>query len=150
MNNIVQALIDQGIDPSIAESMAKVMDKAEKKPKKKFYGEYTKRELINVPIVVHQTCLTCKTETTFKRVMQVYSDETDREQNVTISLCVNCIRMFELMSKQQLISLLIIQNHPDLELRMFSTATQIKLAGKKSAKDWLTTRIDHTVDKDDE
>jgi reverse gyrase len=148
----LNVLLSAGLSETVALSMLKSLQPKEKKAKK-YYGNSTKREKINVPIVVHQTCVTCKTVTSFKQVMQVYSDEADQEQSCVIGQCINCIKQYELMTKEELISLIVIQNHVDMELRGLSTASQIVLAKKRSAKEWLTMKMNHAIawgDKDAE
>lgn len=147
----LQVLLDAGIPESVATSMLKAMDTKPKK-KRKYHGNSTKREKINVPIVINQTCVTCKTETSFKQVVQVYSDETDREQACVVGQCHNCIEQYRLMDKEELISLIILMNHVDTEIRGLSAATQIKMAKKNSAVHWLTTKMNHAIawgDKDE-
>ena len=147
----LQVLLDAGIPESVAAGMLKALE-PKAKPKRKYHGNSTKREKINVPIVINQTCVTCKTETSFKVTMQVYSDEADLQQSCVVGQCHNCIEMFRLMDKEDLISLIVIMNHVDMEIRKLSTATQIKMAQKKSAIEWLTTKMNHAIawgDKDE-
>lgn len=149
----LQVLLDAGIPEAVATGMLKSLEpKKSAGKKKRFYGTSKKREKINVPVIVNQTCVTCKTETSFKRVMQVYSDETEIEQSCVVGQCVNCIKQFDLMEKDDLISLIIIMNHVDSEIRGMSTASQIKMAKAKSAQEWLTTKMNHAIawgDKDE-
>jgi hypothetical protein len=149
----MQVLIDAGIPEAIAAGMVKALEpKKTTSKKKRFYPGHTKREKINVPVIVNQTCMTCKTETSFKRVMQVYSDETEVEQSCIVGQCVNCIKQYELMDKDDLIALIILQNHVDQEIRGMSTASQIKMAKSRSAQEWLTTKMNHAIawgDKDE-
>lgn len=149
----LQVLLDAGIPESVATGMLKSLEpKKSTKKKKTYFGTSTKREKVNAPIVVVQTCVTCKTQTSFKRVMQVYSDEAHLEQSCVVGQCINCIKQYELMSKDELISLVILQNHVDQEIRGMSTATQIKMAQKKTAQEWLHTKMNHAIawgDKDE-
>lgn len=150
---LLQVLLDAGMPESVASSMLKTLEPKPDRKKRKFYGTSTKREKINIPVVVVKTCLTCNTKVSFKAVMQTYSDEADTEHQTFCSLCENCIRLLGSMDKEQLVALIIIQNHPDLELRKFSTATQIKMAKQKSPIAWLTTKVPHAIawgDKDKE
>lgn len=151
---VVQALIKSGIDENIARSMAKSTIKATRtaKPGKKRVNpaNFTPaRAKIDMPVIVTQTCTTCKTVTTFKRVMKVYSDDVP-EQTCTVGICINCIKQFDLMTKDQLVSLIVLQNHPDVELRMLSTSRQIKLAKQKTAQEWLLMKVEHTIATNDE
>lgn len=149
----LNALMSAGLSETVAISMLKSLQpKAKKTTTKKYHGNFTKREKINVPVVVNQTCLTCKTETSFKQVIQTYSDEAHIEQSCVVGQCVNCIKQYELMEKDDLIGLLIIMNHVDLELRGLSTASQIVLAKKRTPIELLTLKIDHVIvwgDKDE-
>lgn len=150
----MKVLTDAGIPESVAAGMVKALDVKPKKKKKAYFGNYTKREKINVPIVILQTCVTCKTETSYKLVMQVYSDETEIEQSCTVSQCENCIQQYRNMPKEQLISLIMLMNHNNIELRNLSTASQIELAGKRTPIECLITRMNHAIawgdkDKDD-
>jgi len=152
-NVALEVLLQAGISESVAVSMLKAMEPKPKTKKKKYYGTSTKREKINVPVVVVQTCVTCKCATSHKTVMQVYSDVADIEQHCIVGQCQNCIKMYELMDKDELISLLIIMNHSDVEIRGMSTASQIKMAEKKTALEWLTLKMNHVIaygDKDKE
>lgn len=148
----LQVLLDAGIPESVATGMLKALEPKPTKKKRAFHGESTKREKINVPVVVNQTCVTCKTETSFKRVMQVYSDEVEVEQSCIVGQCINCIKQYELMPKEQLIALIVLQNHANIELRGMSTATQIKMAEKHDAIHWLTLKLNQVIlwgDKDE-
>lgn len=151
--SLMEALVSQGFSEAVAASMLKVLEPKPPKKKRGYrpFGEARKK--VNVPVVVIQTCLTCKSITSFKRVMQVWSDETEVEQNCSVGQCVNCIKQYELMPKEQLIALIVIMNHVDVELRNLSTATQIKMAGERSAIDWLTLKMNHAIawsDRDEE
>jgi hypothetical protein len=148
----LSVLMEAGLSETVAISMLKSLAPKEKKTKKKYHGNFTKREKINVPVVVNQTCLTCKTETSFKQVIQTYSDEAHIEQSCIVGQCVNCIKQYELMEKDDLIALLIIMNHVDMEIRGMSTASQIAMAKKRSAQEWLTLKMNHVIawgDKDE-
>lgn len=138
----LQVLLDAGIPANIAQSMMKALEpKKTKAKKKRFYGTYTKRERINVPIVVVSTCQTCGSSKSFKRVMSVFSDETDVEQTCIVGLCENCIPVLQEMSKDELISVILLENHKDIELNRMPLKSHIKLAPKKTPLEWLT----HTV-----
>ena len=154
MEKSLQLMLDAGIDENIAKSMLKSLEpKTPKKKKKTFYGQFTSRKKIVAPVTVIQTCLTCGTETSYRKTVKVYSDETDITIASVTGLCINCIKMFELMDKEQLIALIIIQNHTDLELRQFSTKAQIKMAKERSAQEWLLTKLPKAIansDKDEE
>jgi hypothetical protein len=150
----MKVLTDAGIPEAIAVGMVKALDVKPKKKKKTYFGNSTKREKVNAPIVILQTCMTCKTETSYKRVMQVYSDETEIQQSCIVGQCENCIQQYRNMPKEQLISLIILMNHTDVELRNLSTVSQIKLAEKRSPVECLTTHMNHAIawgdkDKDD-
>jgi hypothetical protein len=151
----MELLIAAGIDPKIAESTVANIDKQANKERKKrnYYGSSTKRELIEVPMVVEKTCMTCGTVSSHKTVMKVYSDETEEVMKTMCSICENCIRELDTMSKEELISLFIIQNHPLQELNMMGNAQQIKMAKMRSAKHWLTTKMPREIewkDRDEE
>jgi hypothetical protein len=148
----LQVLLDAGISENVAAGMLKALAPKPAKKKRSFYGTSTKREKVNVPVVVVQTCVTCKTMTSHKTVMQVYSDEAEIEQSCIVGQCINCIKMLDLMSKDNLVSLIIIMNHSDVEIRGMSVATQIKMAMKRTAQEWLTLKMNHAIawgDKDE-
>ena len=150
----LQVLLDAGIPEAVATGMLKALEpkKTAGKKKKSYYGGSTKREKVNAPITVLCTCMTCKTETSFKQVVSVYSDETELTQSTMVGQCINCIKQYELMSKDELIAMIIIQNHVDVEIRGMSTASQIKMAQKRTAQEWLTLKMNHVIawgDKDE-
>jgi hypothetical protein len=148
----LKVLTDAGIPEVVAAGMLKALAPKPAKKKRAFYGTSTKREKVNVPVVVVQTCATCKTVTSYKSVMQVYSDETEIEQSCIVGQCVNCIKQFDLMSKDELIALIILMNHSDVEIRNMSTASQIKMAKNRTAQEWLTLKMNHVIawgDKDE-
>ena len=148
----MKVLTDAGIPEAVAAGMVKALAPKAVKKKKTYFGNSTKREKINVPVIVNQTCMTCKTETSYKMVMQVFSDETEIQQACTVGQCENCIKQYEGMPKEQLISLIVLMNHSDVELRNLSTASQIKLAGKRPPIECLTTHMNHAIawgDKDE-
>lgn len=148
----LQVLLDAGIPESVATGMLKALAPKPERKKKKYFGNSTKREKVNVPVVVNQTCVTCKTETSFKSVMQVYSDETEVQHSCVVGQCINCIKQYDLMEKDDLIALIVIMNHVDSEIRGMSTASQIKMAQKRSAQEWLTLKMNHVIawgDKDE-
>lgn len=151
MDKHLEVLLAAGIDESIAKSMLKALQpKPEKKKKKTFYGNFNSRKKIIAPVTVVLTCMTCGTKSSHKKTAEVYSDETDIKLSSVTGLCINCIGMFEIMTKEELIALVIIQNHSDMQLRQFSTATQIKMAKQKSAKEWLLTRLRKPIANRDE
>lgn len=144
-------LISQGIDASIADAMVKSASKANKPKGRR--GGFTKsssaRQKITAAVVVQQHCVTCGSDTSFKQVMRVYDTEVN-DQTCTVGLCINCIKMMDTMSKDELISLIVIQNHPDAELRNLGTRSQLKMAKTQSAQHWLTTRNDRAIRTNDE
>jgi len=149
----LQVLLDAGIPEAVAAGMLKSLEpKKSTKKKKTYFGNSTKREKVNAPVVIVQTCMTCKCQTSYKRVMQVYSDEAEIEQACVVGQCENCIKQYELMDKDALISLIILMNHTDIELRNLSTASQIALAKKRPPIECLTTHMNHAIawgDKDE-
>jgi len=151
-NVALQVLLDAGISESVAISMLKVLEPKEKKTGKKRSGGFIARAKIDVPVVVVRTCLTCKSVTSFKLVMKVYEDERDIEQSTVVGQCQNCIEQLRLMDKEDLISLIVIMNHSDIELRNLSTASQIAMASKRTPTQWLTLKMNHAIawgDKDE-
>lgn len=146
---ILKTMMDAGIPEATARAMIKSLEpratKAKAKTKKAFFPGFTKREKINAPVVVNKTCRTCKTTVSFKTVVSVYSDEVHIERNCTTSLCENCIKMFESMDKSTLVKLLVLKNHPDIEIKTLTTAQHIQMAEKKTAIEWLVTKLNHCI-----
>lgn len=153
MSDITEKLIAMGIDPIIAAAVAKSQQPKVTKEKKRkaYYAGMTSREKVNIPVLVTQTCNTCKSVTTFKQVITVWSDAADTELKASVGLCVNCIRMMDTdLTKDELISLVVVMNHPDAEIRRQSLRHQIKMAKRKTAQEWLIVRDDKTIPLNDE
>ncbi len=158
MQEIINKLIEQGIAPAIAESLAKTMTKeANKKAKasqprkggKK--GTKAPKEGIEVSILVETYCSTCETLVTHKKKVFIKGGQGyDSVQKIYGTYCENCIKLLEDTPKEELISLITIQNHRDLELRSLSFHKQLKLAKKEPAMHWYTLRMEHAIPTEDD
>ena len=120
---VLQQLIESGIPKELAEVML-----MKTKKKKKSKKTVTKRE-----IIVTKTCDTCGTAAGFKHELATNSP-INLAQDCSIKLCENCIRMFDSMTDKQLVSLLLIQNSRDVEIRLLSTKEQLILANNTDPK----------------
>ena len=156
MQEIIQKLVDQGIAPAIAESLAKTMMKeAGKKEKKVATRKSGKTKSpkggIEITVLVETSCLTCETQVTHKKKVFVKEGkEYETIQKISRSFCENCIRLLEGMPKEELISLITMQNHRDIEIRNFSMRRQLKLAKTKSALQWYLSKMGNAIPKPDE
>lgn len=116
---MIVKLLESGIN----EELAKVMLNINRpKPQAKRIKTISKKD-----IVITKTCATCGSKVSFKKTIETVSKD-DLYQACSLKLCDNCLKMFESMTSEQLVSLIIIQNSHDIEIRILPAAEQIKLA----------------------
>lgn len=140
--DMVKKLMDNGIPEAVATSMVNSMIKTENKPSKRrsFEGK-SGREKVEAPIIHEDKCMTCGCITTQKVMTRVYVDEIDEVVKGVRGVCHNCPKYLDTLSKEALISLFLIQNHSDPDIRMLSAAHQIKLAQLKKPAEWIGYKI---------
>jgi hypothetical protein len=138
----LQNLIAAGVPEAVAVSMLNSMMKAEAKPVRK-PGQYRSNSNPKIEaVVLHEnTCQTCGCIVTHRVVAKVYEDEADIVVKGKCGICSNCPKYLETLSKDELIALFVIQNHPEVDLRMLSTEHQIKLAKTRPATHWIGTKF---------
>lgn len=121
---LVDALVANGIDRKMAESMAKTANKPKKERKSRGFAPRVK---VQQEISVILTCTCCGRKSETKKHIETYEESPANQQSV-VGLCIHCIKDFYDMPKEQLISLIVIQNQTDIGLRKLGTKTQINLA----------------------
>ena len=124
---VLEQLVKSGIDPIIAESMAKSLTKPKKEKKKKGWHRGPSRMKIKMEIQATIRCVTCGTITTVPRIVEAYEDSEPTQESI-VGICPHCIKDFYEMTKEELISLIVIQNHTDLDLRQLSLKQQIRMS----------------------
>lgn len=137
---LVKKLIEQGIDAAMAESLANSALKGSK-PKK----EGASRKNLGQPrgkkhigrLEVTDVCATCSTRTKRTIITEIDPNK-PRSLDVIVNLCSACIPRYRAMTSEQLISLIILKDHPDIGFRMLSNKEQIRLA-KTRTPEWLFT-----------
>lgn len=137
----VAKLASQGIDGDIAASMydRSVKKDSEKKgrrvPSEAF--SHAKKHIGRLEIT--EICQTCGGKFTHNIVTQI---DPNKPQNteVAVGVCSGCIPFYRTMSQDQLISLLILKDHPDIGFRMLSNRQQIKIALKREPVDLINAR----------
>lgn len=144
----VAKLVSQGIDESLAESMYKSAVKgAPKKRKgnpaagesrpKKYVGRFEFTEI----------CMTCGSRTTKRMIMEIDPNK-PRSTEVPVNICNACIPRYRAMTQDELISLIILKDHPDVGFRMLNNKGQIKLAKSRTPEDLIHARSDVEPAKD--
>lgn len=136
----LEKLMANGISETIAKGLLANLSKsapAKKKPNNKWRG-FPKSDAKSLhKVLITRVCSTCGSETEYTKEIKCTEKEADEERFVHTGLCENCIKMLEGMTKAQLVSLLIVQNHPDISIRTAPSSLQLKLAKNKSAIEWL-------------
>ena len=118
---ILDKLIASGVDENIAELMLEQLAPRKKVSRKR-------KQLPFQDVIVTKLCRTCNSRVTYKTPMRSLDTEM-LTQECSFRICENCIGMFQTMPLEQLVSLLLIQNSRDVELRLLDPVEQIKLAG---------------------
>lgn len=136
----LEKLMANGISETIAKSLLANLSKsntAKKKPANKWRGFPKSYPKSLHKVSVTRVCSTCGNKTEYTKEIECTEKEVNEERFVHTGLCENCIKMLGDMTKAQLVSLLIIQNHPDISIRTAPSSLQLKLAKTKSAIEWL-------------
>ena len=146
---IVATLVARGVaEPiaiHIANSMLTSTEREQNKKKKKngnaafFAGSNRKKAVI--PLIHEDTCQTCGSSVSQKVLTLAHEDEADTVIKGVRAVCHNCPAFLESLSKKELVSLFMLQNSPDPELRKISNANMIKLAKTRPASAWLGYKI---------
>lgn len=137
---LMQKLIEQGIDAAMAESLAKsaVKGSTEKKTsnKKRYFGPPRPKKYVG-RLEVTDVCATCNTRTKRAIITEIDPNK-PRSLEVVVSLCSACIPRYRAMEKEELISLILLKDHPDVGFRMLSNKAQIRIA-KTRTPEWVAT-----------
>lgn len=130
------ALKKKGFSDPIIDSMMKAakpressVGKAAKTKKRWFPGmaEGKSNKPVTVAIPVTCTCTTCGSSSMKTMVLKVKPDS-PMEHKTTIRQCTDCIRMLKELPVERLVSIIMMMNNSDIELRMLSTHRQILLS----------------------
>lgn len=142
--DLVKKLVEQGIDQAMAESLAasamKGATKETKKPRKRFTGEPRAKKYVG-RFEFTEICQTCGSTTTRRLIIEIDPSK-PRSTEVPVHVCNACIPNYRKMSQDELISLIILKDHPVLEFRLMSNKNQIRLAKAKGPVEILNSRLE--------
>lgn len=121
-----------GVTVSMAERMLKAMTKPEKKEKKAgrwFPGMPSNSNKVEVEIDVTIICGCCGSQKHEKRTVK-QSKGSPLEMKTGTSLCENCPDFMRKFTKEQLISLVLVKEHPVFSREYSTLRAQTKIACK--------------------
>ena len=138
-----QKLMDQGIDPEMADSLAKsaIKGTAKKTPaRKRASGEPRAKKYVG-RFKFTEICQTCGSTTTRTLITEIDPNK-PRSTEVPVSICNACIPNYRKMTQDQLIGLIILKDHPNLELRLLNNKQQIRMAKLHTPTELMNIRLD--------
>ena len=138
-----QKLMDQGIDPEMADSLAKsaIKGTAKKTPaRKRASGEPRAKKSVG-RFKFTEICQTCGSTTTRTLITEIDPNK-PRATEVPVSICNACIPNYRKMTQDQLIGLIILKDHPNLELRLLNNKQQIRMAKLHTPTELMNIRLD--------
>lgn len=134
---MVAALMQQGLTEAIAESLVKSMDKTVGKKTTRKNPSFFKEARVKgqFAVVVNCNCDSCKSAWTEKQVITCYEDQAADERHAVVRFCYNCIRELYELSKEELITLVVAAQHKDVEIRTASYNIHKRMAKKYSPQE---------------
>ena len=128
----LKSLIASGVNKELAELMLNTAEPEKKKRKVKLISKQD--------IVITQTCTTCHTKVSFKKNIETLAKE-DLYQSCSIRLCHNCLKMFDNMTSEQLVTFILVQNSRYVDIRVLPTAKQLELASQITSSEAYNLHI---------
>lgn len=139
-----EKLMEAGIDELLIDSILKNALKPKKTGKKKFFPGMTedKPKKFVGRLLVKEVCLTCGSSMEKYIITQIDPNKDEPGTVHPVNICSGCIVMYRTLDHEALISLTILKDHPDVNVRMLSNKQQLAYARKLTPEAALNLRVD--------
>jgi hypothetical protein len=130
MENMIKALVAQGIDPTMAASMvASFKPKKEKSTKKTSNGFFVSKK-VDMDVTAKTYCQCCGSVSTQVVSMKATSKDSPKELKLACSVCSECPTFVRQFSYEELVAMILIGEKSAQELRFASVKFKGQLAKK--------------------
>lgn len=138
MENMIKALVAQGISQDMAESMVKSFKPKKEKTAKKYFPGMGTSNKVDMDVTVSSYCQCCGTkEVTIVKMKAVSKDSPDT-QKVAVSVCHKCPEFVRQFTHEELVTMILLAEKSAQELRHASVKFRAQLAQKLTPETVIT------------
>jgi hypothetical protein len=141
MENMIKALVAQGISQEMAESMVKSFKPKKDKTTKKGNGFFVRKPKVTIDVEVTVICECCGATDVQIKAVECVNGDSPSTMKLPISSCPNCIEYFRALTHEQLVSLALAAHNPSVRHSHPRAQSQVKLAKRLTPEEMLNFTV---------
>lgn len=138
MENMINALVAQGIDRAMAESMVKSFKPKKEKTAKKYFPGMSTSTKVDMDVTVTSYCQCCGAKEVKVLTMKAVSKDSPDTQKVAVSVCSKCPDFVRQFTHEELVTMILLAEKSAQELRHASVKFRAQLAQKLTPETVIT------------
>jgi hypothetical protein len=148
MENMIKALVAQGISQDMAESMVKSFKPKKEKTAKKYFPGMSTSTKVDKTITAKTYCQCCGNVMVQEITIKAVSKDSPDEQKLATSVCSQCPDFVRQFSHEELVTMILLGEKSAQELRNSSVKFRAMLAQKLTPETVITFTTLSNMDKE--